>query len=65
MNKDSLNMEDVFTSKEDVVIRHLGGDMCLYSPSRGLIMTLNKTAAQIWESCDGKRKLEQIMEGSD
>jgi coenzyme PQQ biosynthesis protein PqqD len=39
----------------------MDGELLLYDPSGSRIIQLNGTAALIWQMCDGKRKVEEII----
>ena len=62
MNNTSISMKDKFKPAEDIVERRIGENMCLYSPSKNLIMSLNQTAVFIFKACNGKKSIKQIIE---
>ncbi|MBU1626675.1 PqqD family protein [bacterium] len=62
MQNKEIKPEDKFKPPKDVINRKIGGDTYIYSPSKNLIMTLNKTAIFIFDNCDGKNKIEQIID---
>jgi hypothetical protein len=61
LNKVDLELDDVFEQNDDIRLRKLGNEFCLFSPSKGIIMTLNETAIDIWNRFDGKKSLYQIL----
>jgi hypothetical protein len=60
MQDSKIKLEDKYIPAEDIIKRKVGDDMCIYSPSKSLIMFLNQTAVFIFNTCDGKNSLEQI-----
>ena len=62
MNSSDIKPTDSFKASSEIVIRDLGHEMCLYSPSNGLIMTLNETASEIWKLFENLQKTEQVIE---
>jgi hypothetical protein len=61
LNKVDLELDDVFGQNDDISLRKLSTEFCLFSPSKGIIMTLNETAIDIWNSFDGNKSLFQIL----
>ena len=39
----------------------LGGRLILYDPASGALHTLNRSAAEIFELCDGSRSVGQVL----
>ena len=48
--------------KETLLSHELDGDLVLYDPDLDLVHTLNTTARQVWECCDGVQTDEEIVE---
>ena len=61
MTTKELKMEDKFKPAQDIIERNIGENICLYSPSKSLIMSLNQTANFIFKNCDGKNSLKKIV----
>ena len=47
--------------KNAFLTRELDGDLVLYDPVRDVVHTLNPTARQIWECCDGAHTGEDVV----
>ena len=45
---------------EDIIWRRIGDDLVIIKDDGLATHVLNKTAAYIWELCDGKRAIEEI-----
>ena len=45
---------------EDIIWRRIGDDVVIIKDDGLATHVLNKTAAYIWELCDGKRGIEEI-----
>ncbi|MBI4761434.1 MAG: PqqD family protein [Chloroflexota bacterium] len=43
-------------------IEMMDGEMVLLHPSRNIIIHGNQTSALIWQLCDGKRTVDEIVE---
>jgi hypothetical protein len=62
MESNQTILEDIYKPTDDIVERKIGDSTCLYSPSKGLIMSLNETALYIFKSCDKKNSVNHILE---
>jgi hypothetical protein len=47
---------------EDVISRRIGDEMVVLKNTADSAHILNKTAAAVWELCDGERSLDEIAE---
>ena len=48
--------------KSDIVAENLPEEVVLYDKTNNKVHCLNKTAAAIWESCDGTRTVEDLAQ---
>lgn len=49
--------------RDDVLLKDLGNqEKILYDPRNGKVHSLNVTAMEIWNLCDGRRGIEEIAE---
>lgn len=68
LEKDPKIWDKAYSKKEEVVSREIAGETILV-PVRGKladmqkIFSLNQTAEYIWQNLDGKKKLNDILEG--
>jgi len=62
MDKTDIKINDVFKPDDDIIKRKIGDDLCLYSPVKSVIMSLNQTAAFIFKKCNGKKDLKDILD---
>ncbi len=68
LEKDLKIWDKAYSKKEEVVSREIAGETILV-PVRGKladmqkIFSLNQTAEYIWQNLDGKKKLNDILEG--
>jgi hypothetical protein len=46
--------------KRDIFVENLPEEVVLYNKSNNKVHCLNKTAAAIWESCDGTRTVDEL-----
>jgi len=46
--------------KRDIFVENLPEEVVLYNKSNHKVHCLNKTAAAIWESCDGSRTVDEL-----
>jgi hypothetical protein len=54
-------LTDKIIKAEDVIWRRIGDDIVVIKDDGLATHILNKTAAIIWEMCDGKRGIEEIV----
>ena len=59
MNREQLSPE---ARKEGLVIHKLGEEVLVYDLNRHKAHCLNKTAALVWERCDGKTSVAQLVQ---
>ena len=48
--------------KEDYLLERIDGEVTVYHPTLTTAVYLNDTGALIWELCDGKRRVADIIE---
>ena len=48
--------------KNEFIWREIGGEVFILSDTGNKIITLNKVGALIWQLCDGKHNLVQIVD---
>jgi hypothetical protein len=46
--------------KRDILVENLPQEVVLYDKSKEKVHCLNRTAAAIWESCDGTRTVDEL-----
>jgi hypothetical protein len=51
---------DIPTRSVDATLQHVGSEAILYDRRNGRAHVINKSAARIWELCDGQANVEQI-----
>jgi hypothetical protein len=61
--KEREMIEDQIKQAEDVIWRRIGDDIVVIKDDGRSTHVLNKTAALIWELCDGKHGIEEIAAG--
>jgi hypothetical protein len=52
--------ENRIIQSEDIIWRRIGDDVVVIKDDGLATHVLNKTAAYIWEQCDGKRSIDDI-----
>ena len=62
MHNKEIKLKNKYQPADDIINRKIGNDMYIYSPSKSLIMSLNQTAVFIFSNCNGKNKLDQIID---
>lgn len=55
--------ENRIVQAEDIIWRRIGDDVVVIKDNGQATHILNKTAAYIWELCDGKRGIDDIVAG--
>ncbi len=53
-------MEKLLTRNENIIWRKIGDEIVLLKNDGLAVHVLNKTAAHIWEKCDGKSDIDTI-----
>ena len=48
-------------SSKDVTLQRVGQEVILHDRRNGRAHVINETAAQVWELCDGRITLDQIV----
>ena len=48
--------------KDNVIARELGDEVLIYDRSRDKALCLNRTAAFVWQQCDGRSSVAQIAD---
>ena len=46
--------------KDNLIAREFGNELLIYDRSRDKALCLNRTAAFVWQQCDGRTSIEQI-----
>ena len=45
---------------ENIIMQELEQEILIYNRQNNQALSLNKTAACVWQSCDGQRTIDQI-----
>ena len=53
---------DVYKQAEDCLLEDMDGEMLLYNPENATTLHLNGPSIVVWELCDGKRSVQDIID---
>jgi len=56
-----MNTELVYKHVEDCLLENMEGEILLYKPSNSTTLHLNEPSVIVWELCDGKRSVQEII----
>lgn len=56
-----MNNSVVYKQAENCLLEDMDGEMLLYNPENATTLHLNAPSIIVWELCDGKRSVEQII----
>jgi len=57
-----MDVSKIVELKKDYLIERIDGEITVYHPTLTTAVYLNETGALIWELCDGKRTILDIIE---
>lgn len=57
-----MDLNSVIHLKEDYLLERIDGEASVYHPTLTTAVYLNETGALIWELCDGKRSVADIID---
>lgn len=57
-----MDVNKIVELKKDYLIERIDGEITVYHPTLTTAVYLNETGALIWELCDGKRTISDIIE---
>jgi len=57
-----MDVNKIVELKKDYLIERIDGEITVYHPTLTTAVYLNETGALIWELCDGKRTILDIIE---
>ena len=57
-----MDKNKIFSLKKDFILERIDGEITVYHPTLTTAVYLNETGALIWELCDGKRTISDIIE---
>ena len=57
-----MDKNKIVSLKKDYILEHIDGEITVYHPTLTTAVYLNETGALIWELCDGKRTISDIIE---
>ena len=57
-----MDVNKIVALKKDFLIERIDGEITVYHPTLTTAVYLNETGALIWELCDGKRTILDIIE---
>ena len=57
-----MDENKIVVLKEDYLLERIDGEITIYHPTLTTAVYLNETGALIWELCDGKRTIGNIIE---
>ena len=57
-----MDKNKIVSLKKDYILERIDGEITVYHPTLTTAVYLNETGALIWELCDGKRTISDIIE---
>jgi len=57
-----MDKNKILNLKKDYILERIDGEITVYHPTLTTAVYLNETGALIWELCDGKRTISDIIE---
>ena len=48
--------------RDNLLVRKAGDEIAVYDPATGTLVQLNATAFAIWQACDGKTAVDEIVD---
>ena len=57
-----MDKNKILNLKKDYILERIDGEITVYHPTLTTAVYLNETGALIWELCDGKRTIIDIIE---
>ena len=58
----AMDKDRIVILKKDFFLERIDGEITVYHPTLTTAVYLNETGALIWELCDGKRTISDIIE---
>lgn len=55
-------IKNIYRQSEDCLLEDMGGEILLYQPSTAKAIQLNESSRIVWQLCDGKRSVSDIID---
>lgn len=57
-----MNNSDIYRHADEALLEDMDGELLLYHPPSAMTLHLNGSSAVVWQLCDGKRSIAEIVQ---